>query len=185
VLQKSVRYRFGVEFDGFADTVHRFQGSQRPIVVVDTVAGAGDKPGYFYEGSGLSSQTCRLLTVMLSRAQDRLVVVADVDFLSTHVVPGGEVARMLALLQRQADHLSVDDLIPVRGAAELAGLSEEDLARPALFPADEVPRAVSWDIARARESVEVYCAFLNPEPVRKRLREFATPLAGGPGRATR
>jgi hypothetical protein len=42
-----------------------------------------------------------------------------------------------------------------------------------------VPRAVSWDIARARESVEVYCAFLNPEPVRKRLREFATPLAGG------
>src|SRR5664279_1695575 len=84
-LQKSVRYRFGTDFDGFADTVHRFQGSQRPIVVVDTVAGAGDKPGCFHEGTGLSSQTCRLLNVTLSRAQDHLVVVADVDFLSAHV----------------------------------------------------------------------------------------------------
>jgi phosphatidylserine/phosphatidylglycerophosphate/cardiolipin synthase-like enzyme len=42
-----------------------------------------------------------------------------------------------------------------------------------------VPRAVSWDIARARESVEVYCAFLNPQPVRRWLREFAAPLAAG------
>src|SRR5664280_716726 len=154
-LQKSVRYRFGTDFDGFADTVHRFQGSQRPIVVVDTVAGAGDKPGYFHEGTGLSSQTCRLLNVTLSRAQDHLVVVADVDFLSAHVDPGSEVAPMLAYLRRHADRLSVDDLIPVRSAAELAGLPEDDLVRSAFFPADEVPRAVSWDIARARESIDV------------------------------
>ncbi len=178
-LQKSVRYRFGTDFDGFADTVHRFQGSQRPIVVVDTVAGAGDKPGYFHEGTGLSSQTCRLLNVTLSRAQDHLVVVADVDFLSAHVDPGSEVAPMLAYLRRHADRLSVDDLIPVRSAAELAGLPEDDLVRPAFFPADEVPRAVSWDIARARESIDVYCAFLDPQPVRIWLRQFATPLAAG------
>ena len=173
-LQKSVRYRFGTDFDGFADTVHRFQGSQRPIVVVDTVAGAGDKPGYFHEGTGLSSQTCRLLNVTLSRAQDHLVVVADVDFLSAHVDPGSEVAPMLAYLRRHADRLSVDDLIPVRSAAELAGLPEDDLVRPAFFPADEVPRAVSWDIARARESIDVYCAFLDPQPVRIWLRQFAS-----------
>src|SRR5664280_1609939 len=154
-LQKSVRYRFGADFDGFADTVHRFQGSQRPILVVDTVAGAGDKPGCFHEGTGLSSQTCRLLNVTLSRAQDHLVVVADVDFLSAHVDPGSEVAPMLAYLRRHADRLSVDDLIPVRSAAELAGLPEDDLVRSAFFPADEVPRAVSWDIARARESIDV------------------------------
>ena len=79
----------------------------------------------------------------LSRAQDHLVVVADVDFLSAHVDPGSEVAPMLAYLRRHADRLSVDDLIPVRSAAELAGLPEDDLVRPAFFPADEVPRAVS------------------------------------------
>jgi superfamily I DNA and/or RNA helicase len=60
--------------------VHRFRGSQRPIVVVDTVAGAGDKPGYFYEGSGLSSQTCRLLNVMLSRAEDHLLSLRTLIF---------------------------------------------------------------------------------------------------------
>jgi hypothetical protein len=176
-LQKSVRYRFGTDFDGIADTVHRFQGSQRSIIVVDTVAGAGDKPGLFYEGTGLSSPTCRLLNVTLSRAQDHLVVVADVDFLEAHVARGGEVDRMLVHLQRHADRLSVDDLIPVRTAAELAGLPEDDVARPAFFPADEVPRAVAWDIDRARESVDLYCAFLDPNPVRTWLRRFASPLA--------
>ena len=179
VLQKSLRYRFGTDFDGFADTVHRFQGSQRPIVVVDTVAGAGEKAGRFYDGSGLSSQTCRLLNVMLSRAEDHLVVVADVDFLDAHVTPGSEVARMLAHLRQHADRLSVDDLVPVRSAADLAGLADDDLVRPAFFPADEVPRAVLWDIARARQSVEVYSAFLDPRPVRTWLQHFATVLAGG------
>jgi AAA domain-containing protein/uncharacterized protein DUF5710/phospholipase D-like protein len=176
-LQRSLRYRFGTDFDGFADTVHRFQGSQRPIVVVDTVAGAGDKPGLFYEGTGLSSQTCRLLNVTLSRAQDHLVVVADVDFLESHVARGSEVDRMLVHLRRHADRLSVDDLIPVRTAADLAGLREDDVVRPAFFPADEVPRAVLWDIERARESIDVYCPFLDPTPVRTWLRRFAVPLA--------
>jgi superfamily I DNA and/or RNA helicase len=45
VLQKSVRYRFGTDFDGFTDTVHRFQGSQRPVVVVDMVAVGGRQAG--------------------------------------------------------------------------------------------------------------------------------------------
>ncbi|XVV04914.1 DEAD/DEAH box helicase [Actinosynnema sp. CA-248983] len=82
VLSKSLHHRFGEGYEGMVDTVHRFQGSQRPLIVIDTVAGAGSKLGYFYEGTGLSSTTCRLLNVALSRAQDHLVVVADVEFLT-------------------------------------------------------------------------------------------------------
>jgi hypothetical protein len=178
-LRRSVRYRFGTDYDGLVDTVHRFQGSQRPVIVVDTVAGAGGKLGVFYEGTGLASQTCRLLNVTLSRAQDHLVVIADVDFLSTHVAGDSEVSKLLSHLQRHAIHLSVDDLVPVRSAADLAGLSTDDLDRPAFFPADEVPRAVGWDISRARESIDVYCAFLDRQPVRRWLRELAVPLASG------
>ncbi|GAA0992997.1 hypothetical protein GCM10009555_082940 [Acrocarpospora macrocephala] len=178
-LRDSLTYRFGAEYDGLVDTVHRFQGSQRPLVIIDTVAGAGDKVGYFYDQVGLSSSTCRLLNVALSRAQDHLIVVADVRFLHAKLNQSSEAARMLAHLERHARLLSVDDLVPFRSAADLAGLPEEELARPAFFPADEVPRAVAWDIARAQRGIDIYCAFLDPNPVRQWLRQLSPRIQAG------
>ncbi|MFJ1581866.1 AAA domain-containing protein [Streptomyces sp. NPDC088197] len=178
-LQGSLKYRFGQGYEGLVDTVHRFQGSQRPVVILDTVAGAGKGPGYFYEGAGLDSQTCRLLNVALSRAQDHLVVVSDVDHLRRHLAPHSEVVRMLDHLGAHAQLISADQLIPTRGADQLGGLSEEELARPAFFPADEVYRAVEWDVAHATTSVEIYCAFLDPRPVAKWSAHFAARTAAG------
>jgi hypothetical protein len=178
-LQGSLAYRFGDDYNGVVDTVHRFQGSQRPLVMIDTVAGAGDKLGFFYEGTGLSSATCRLLNVAVSRAQDHLVVVADVDFLSRNLKPHGEAARMVDYLQRHAHRLDVGDLVPFRAAADLAGLGPDELTRPAFFPADEVPRAVAWDIAHARRSIEIYCAFLDPAPVERWLSKLKPRIGSG------
>jgi hypothetical protein len=178
-LQGSLAYRFGDDYDGVVDTVHRFQGSQRPLVVIDTVAGAGDKLGFFYEGTGLSSATCRLLNVAVSRAQDHLVVVADIDFLSRNLKPHGEAARMVDYLQRHAHRIDVSDLVPFRAAADLAGLGPDELTRPGFFPADEVPRAVAWDIAHARRSIEIYCAFLDPAPVGRWLSKLKPRIDSG------
>jgi len=178
-LNTSLRHRFGEEYEGLVDTVHRFQGSQRPLVVIDTVAGAGRGPGYFYEGTGLSSNTCRLLNVALSRAQDHLVVVADVQHLRAHLAPHSEAVRMLDHVERQAIRLPVDELVPIRSASDLGGLSEDELARPAFFPSDEVGRAVAWDLRQACKSIEVYCAFLDPGPVRYWSNAFHELVARG------
>ncbi|MFI0775137.1 AAA domain-containing protein [Streptomyces sp. NPDC021212] len=166
-LKSSLTYRFGEDYDGLVDTIHRFQGSQRPIVVFDTAVGAGKNPGFFYQGTGLSSSTCRLLNVGLSRAQDHLIVVADVDHLRRHLAPHSEARSMLDHLEAHAQLMSADQLVPTRDAAQLSSLSEEELARPAFFPADEVYEAVTWDIERATTSIELYCPFLDPQPVRK------------------
>ncbi|GAA3571998.1 hypothetical protein GCM10022419_061090 [Nonomuraea rosea] len=178
-LRGSLQYRFGQDYEGLVDTVHRFQGSQRPLVVIDTVAGAGGKLGYFYEHTGLASHTCRLLNVALSRAQDHLIVVADTQFLHAKLSPASEAGRMLDHLERHARSLPVDDLVPFRSAGDLAGLADDELARPAFFPADEVPRAVEWDLDRARGSIDVFCAFLDPQPVKKWLARLAPRIQAG------
>ncbi|MBB6120544.1 AAA domain-containing protein [Nocardiopsis algeriensis] len=178
-LRSSLKYRFGTAFEGLADTVHRFQGSQRPLVVVDTVAGAGKKPGRFYDGTGMSSTTTRLLNVALSRAQDHLVVVADVGYLREHLRAGSETVAMLDVLERTAQRIPAQELVPVRSAGDLTGLSEEELRRPAFFPADEVHRALEWDLERATESVEIYCAFLNRTPVQRWLKHLSECVARG------
>ena len=166
-LKGSLKYRFGEEYEGLVDTIHRFQGSQRPIVVFDTAVGAGKDPGIFYRGTGLSSQTCRLLNVALSRAQDHLVVVADLEHLRQHLAPHSEARTMIDHLEAHAEVMSADQLVPTREAAQLSALSEEELARPAFFPADEVYKAVEWDIERAATSIEIHCPFLDPNPVRR------------------
>jgi hypothetical protein len=178
-LQKSLAYRFGEGYDGLVDTVHRFQGSQRPLVVVDTVAGAGGKPGWFYDQKGLSSATCRLLNVAMSRAQDHLVVIADVDFLRRTVSADSEVSRLLSHLVAHADKLSVDDLVPVRAAGDLAGLTADELVRPAFFPADEVERALQWDFDHAERRIDVYCPFLDRPPVRRWLKRLERRMLDG------
>ncbi len=109
-------------------------------MVIDTVAGAGAKLGYFYEHQGLASHTCRLLNVALSRAQDHLIVIADTQFLHSKLGHGSEAGRMLEHLERHAHKLSVEDLVPFRAAGDLAELPEDELARPAFFPARGPPR---------------------------------------------
>jgi hypothetical protein len=72
---------------------------------------------------------------------------------------------MLDYLEQHAVRLPVDDLVPIRAASDLSGLSEDELARPAFFPSDEVQRAVAWDLRQAHKSIEVYCAYLDSGPV--------------------
>lgn len=74
---------------------------------------------------------------------------------------------MLDHLESHAQVMSADQLVPIRDAAQLSALTEEELQRPAFFPADEVHKAVEWDIERATTSIEIYCPFLDPNPVRK------------------
>ncbi|MFJ2818712.1 AAA domain-containing protein [Streptomyces sp. NPDC087294] len=178
-LKSSLAHRFGEDYDGLVDTVHRFQGSQRPVVLLDTVAGAGKDPGFFYSGTGLSSQTCRLLNVALSRAQDHLVVVADVAFLRKHLAPHSEALAMIDHLEAHAQTVSADQLIPIRDADQLAALSEEELARPAFFEHSEVLSAVEWDVERARRSIELYSAFMDGPPVRRWARMLGPRTAAG------
>ncbi|MGC5360249.1 AAA domain-containing protein [Streptomyces sp. DT24] len=178
-LKSSLAHRFGEDYDGLVDTVHRFQGSQRPVVLLDTVAGAGKGPGFFYSGTGLSSQTCRLLNVALSRAQDHLVVVADVAFLRKHLAPHSEALAMIDHLEAHAQTISADQLIPIRDADQLAVLSEEELARPAFFEHSEVLGAVEWDVERARRSIELYSAFMDAPPVRRWARMLGPRTAAG------
>ncbi|WP_280397970.1 DUF5710 domain-containing protein [Nocardia carnea] len=105
------------------------------------------------------------------------MVVANVDFLRSKLVSESPAMRMLDQLEAEAQRLSVDDLIPIRSAADLANLDEEQLARPVFFPADEVDRAIEWDVQAARKSIEIYCAFLNPAPVRRWAKQFSARIA--------
>lgn len=61
-------------------TVHRFQGGERDMVILDTVDTEPMAPGVLLAGSQPGSSAANLINVSISRARGKLVVVADREF---------------------------------------------------------------------------------------------------------
>ncbi|HEX3704631.1 MAG TPA: AAA domain-containing protein [Vicinamibacterales bacterium] len=85
-------------------TVHRFQGQERDVIILDTVDAEPMKPGVLLSERGAHSTAENLINVAISRARGKLIVVADVRYFERR--PEGSVvtrmvARALALGRRE------------------------------------------------------------------------------------
>ncbi len=65
-------------------TVHRFQGGERDMVILDTVDAAPLSPGVLLAGQSPHSSSENLVNVSISRARGKLVIVADVAYFGRH-----------------------------------------------------------------------------------------------------
>lgn len=61
-------------------TVHRFQGHERDVVILDITDAPPLEPGVLLAGRGAHSSSANLLNVSLSRARGKLIVIAPVDY---------------------------------------------------------------------------------------------------------
>lgn len=91
-----------------AATVHRFQGSERDVVVVDLVDAPPLDRVSRLTGAH-DDATRRLVNVALSRARGKVVVLADVPFFRANSPAGSPVLQVFALL---AEHGEVCSLAP-------------------------------------------------------------------------
>jgi hypothetical protein len=108
-----IRRHLGRESAACVDTVHSFQGDERTIVVLDLPDGPGAPLGSFMKARGRLEEGSRLLTVGLSRAQQHLVVVANVTFLEQEAPEGSAVRRVLEFLRATGLPLSPSILEPL------------------------------------------------------------------------
>jgi superfamily I DNA and/or RNA helicase len=85
-------------------TVHRFQGQERDVVILDTVDAEPMKPGVLLSERGAHSTAQHLINVAISRARGKLIVVADVRYFEQRAaesVVTKMVARCLAVGRRE------------------------------------------------------------------------------------
>jgi superfamily I DNA and/or RNA helicase len=75
-------------------TVHRFQGQERDVVILDTVDAEPMTPGVLLSERGAHSTAQNLVNVAISRARGKLIVVADVHYFERRAV-GSVVTRMV------------------------------------------------------------------------------------------
>src|SRR5690606_38246913 len=87
--------------DVVASTVHRFQGSERSLIIIDLVDGFPQKrPGSLSYG-GPGSDAMRLINVAITRAQNKLIILADLRFLYDRLGRDSTVLQILKLIEEQ------------------------------------------------------------------------------------
>jgi superfamily I DNA and/or RNA helicase len=75
-------------------TVHRFQGQERDVVIIDTVDAEPMNPGVLLSERGARLSARNLINVAISRARGKLIVVADVKYFERRA-PGSVVSEMI------------------------------------------------------------------------------------------
>jgi hypothetical protein len=87
-----------------APDVHRFQGQERDVVIMDTVDAEPMKPGVPLSERGPRSNAQNLINVAISRARGKLIVLADVNFFEQRA-PASVVAKMIRRALERASHV--------------------------------------------------------------------------------
>jgi AAA domain len=88
-------------------TIHRFQGRECDVVIIDLVDAAPMRPGLLLSGGRTHGTDANLLNVSLSRARGKLVIVADVAYFERHA-PDGIVAAILRDASREGARVRLD-----------------------------------------------------------------------------
>lgn len=159
--------------DGYveAGTVHSFQGSEAPVVIIDLV---NDEPhwrvGMFMPARDDDNK--RLLNVAITRAKRRLIVVGDFDYcqkLSKNAFLGRD---FLPFLRQFYKRVNAVELVPAGISSRAAqvqsaaiGGSVEPSAKRLVFTQDNYYPMLFSDIHRAKQRVVIYSPFITANRV--------------------
>ncbi|CCQ74221.1 AAA domain-containing protein [Magnetospira sp. QH-2] len=165
-------------------TAHRFQGSERSIMVFDYVMSEGrTRRNLFLDSSDGEDQPANLLNVALSRAKEQLVLIYNSEDFGERGTTEW-MRRFLSDYAGRAEHLSARDLLD---ESDLLG-KVRDLAHGREFKVegpttlhDETGfyAGVRQDLMEARQSVVIFSAFATPKNLSRWMDAFQSLLERG------
>lgn len=157
------------ELSGIAvGTVHRFQGDERAVMVLDLTESNPHKLGGFFKATSIDEQGARLLNVALSRAQRNLVVVANLKYFREQLRSGHVLRGILDDLEARGHAVrseGVTSATKLEVEAPASGNSAPYYPRTQYFNADEFAAAFRADVKEAQREVVIVSAFISANRV--------------------
>lgn len=156
-----------------AGTVHRYQGDEKRVMILDIPEGIGGSHGIglFIQGVPQNHIGARLLNVAVSRAQEHLVVFANLTYLDERLPSTALLRHILYEMQtrgRVVDANEILELRPIDGdLKDLLGTAELDLdaEKFGLFHAKSFSEACLADMSHAKKSIVIFSGFVTPDRV--------------------
>lgn len=176
-LLKNTFRDLNIEID--CGTVHRFQGDERDIIVLDLTEAPGeaDYLGRPLRGDRASESGPRLINVALTRARTHLIILAHVGHFIRHADTNTMVRRHLDFILTRYKVVLAPDILSLY---PIDMPTKEAAAPPdGIFHEKNFFDAMEADIDRAKHSVEIYSAFMTLQRVAKLEPVFRRAIARG------
>jgi hypothetical protein len=156
-------------------TVHRYQGDERRIMLLDIPESVGGARalGQFVRGVPPHDVGARLLNVAVTRAQECLIVIANLKYLDARLPSMSLLRSILWDMQEKGRVVPGRDVLRLRPIErDLAGLIgempfDEVVASLGIFDEAQFARALAHDIGSATQSVVIFSGFVTPNRVAK------------------
>jgi hypothetical protein len=154
-----------------AGTVHRYQGDEKSMMIIDVPesVGGGRYVGHFLQGDHPDDAGAKLFNVAVSRAQEHLVFVANLTYLDGRL-PGGAMLRdFLFQAQMRGRVIDARDVLTLQ-SVDLRGLTRPidiDLGeqRTGLFGQKDFDAVFLADVEQAKRSIVIFSGFVTSDRV--------------------
>lgn len=148
-----------------AGTVHKFQGSEAPLIFFDTVeaapmAGPGGKPNshFFTDEVKHGTGTINNLNVAVSRAKAKLIIIADVQYILQNLSSGCYLHRLISHVGEQGNIMSAE--IALRTIGRSLGAQGDNSAyfdkAPDLFDGAQLFPTMAKDMKVSRQTIDLF-----------------------------
>jgi len=170
-----------------AGTVHRYQGDQKRMLILDVPESIGGSRsiGLFIQGVPPEHVGARIINVAVSRAQEYLVVIANLTYLGDRLPSTALLRHILYEMQGQGAVIDGTDILRLRpidsDLKRLLGITEIafDSEKLGMFDGYSFSRACPADMWSAKKSIVIFSGFVTPERVGQYINLISTKRAEG------
>ena len=155
-----------------AGTVHRFQGDEKDVMIIDTVDSLGEAKVGFWALHDLPDEDgCRLWNVAISRAKDYLIFIGNLTHLDKNLPKNSFLRSILYNSQQNGDVVDINDLLELNvieeeiQALHKKFILEDSTVKKGLFNNADFEKVFMSDIDSAKKNIAIYSGFITPARV--------------------
>jgi len=148
-------------------TVHRFQGNEKDVMILDITDSLGARPSKFVRAIDRKEDGTRLLNVALSRAKSHIILVANFDYLRQKISSESVIRRVANMFLERGVQIVIDTILPlgpgdwINGLRELEATTFDfDDSKSGIFNEGTFFAAFREDLLKAENSVVIFSPFV-------------------------
>ena len=182
LISKMISDKGADSYNIVASTIHSFQGSERDCIIFDLVEGKPLKPGKLTEGKFQNSEPGRLITVAISRAMGKFILVGNSEYVKRNFWADNAVPYLVEKIQQNGEIIESDVVLtwPSTEACKqseiaLNGLTISDTSFT-MFNQANFYDAFVKDLEKAKSRIVIFSPFILKKCVAALLDTFESIL---------